>query len=110
MPAEIILDYRQRNYAYWLFTLPDGHLTKDIYPISLRVSDGSTKLSELLENDDIWSLNQKVKTYGQCLAYQLSIGFSINLAKGVEAIIHEKSAKFLKKIIIQEVKKAIEEA
>ncbi len=110
IPAEIRLEYRQRKYAYRLLTLPDGHPTKDILPITLRVGDGSTQPGEIPENDEIWSSNQKVKTYGERLAQQVSIGFSIDLAEGVEPVIHQKSAKFPGKIIIQEVKKAMEEA
>ena len=64
MPAKIMLDYRQRRYAYRLLTLPDGHPAKDILPVSLRIGDGSAQPGELPENDEIWSLNQRVRTYG----------------------------------------------
>lgn len=84
-------------------------MTKDIIPITLRVSDRSTQFGEIPENGRIWSLSQKVKTYGQRLAQQVSIGFSIDLAEGVKPVIYQKSAKFSRKIKIQEVKKAIEE-
>ena len=65
IPTEIMLDYRQRRYAHHLLTLPDGHPTKDILPVSLRLGDGSVQPGELPENDEIWYLNQKVRTFGQ---------------------------------------------
>ncbi len=110
IPAEIMLDYRQRKYAYRLLILSDGHPTKDILLITLRVGNGNTQPGELPEKNEIWSLSQKVKTYGQRLAQQVSIGFSIDLAEGVEPVIHQKSAEFPGEIIIQEVKKAMDEA
>ena len=110
IPAKIMLDYRQRRYAYRLLTLPDGHPAKDILPVSLRIGDGSAQPGELPENDEIWSLNQKVRTYGQHLARQVSVGFSIDLAEGVEPGLHLKPAEFLGKIIIHEAKVAIKEA
>ncbi len=105
-----MLDYRQRRYEYRLLTLPDGHPTKDILPVSLRIGDGSAQPGELPENDEIWSLNQRVRTYGQYLAQQVSVGFSIDLAEGVEPVIHLKPVEFIGKIIIQESKVAIKEA
>lgn len=90
-PAEILLNYRQRKYAYRLLALPDGHPTKEILPISLRASEGNTQPGELSETDDIWSSRQKVKTYGQHLAQQVSIDFLIDLTEGVEPVIHQKN-------------------
>lgn len=110
IPAEIMLDYRQRRYAHRLLTLPDGHPTKDILPVSLRLGDGSVQPGELPENDEIWSLNQKVRTFGQQLAQQVSVDFSIDLAEGVEPVIQFKPAEFSGRIIIQEPKLAIKEA
>ena len=94
IPAEIMLDYRQRRYVHRLLTLPDGHPTKDILPVSLRLGDGSVQPGELLENDEIWFLNQKVGTF----------------AEGVEPVIQFKPAEFSGRIIIQEPKLAIKEA
>ena len=110
IPARILLNYRQRRYAYRLLTLPDGHPAKDILPFSLKIGDESAQPGKLLENDTIWSLNQKVRTYGQHLAQQVSVGFSIDLAKGVEPVLQPKPAEFLGKIIIHEAKMAIKEA
>ncbi len=36
VPAHVLLDYRQRNYAYRLLTLPDGNPAKDILLVTLR--------------------------------------------------------------------------
>lgn len=110
IPAAIMLDYRQHRYAYRLLTLADGHLTKDILPISLKIGDGGAQPGELPENDEIWSTNQRVRTYGQHLARQVSVGFSIDLAEGVEPVIHLKPVEFTGKIVIQERKMALKEA
>lgn len=74
IPTRIMLDYQQRKYAYRLITLPDGHPAKYILPITLEAGDESAQPGELPENDEIWSLHQKVKTYGQYLAQQVSVG------------------------------------
>jgi len=105
-----MLDYRQRRYGYHLLTFPDGHPTKDILPVSLKIEDGSTQPEELPENDEIWSTSQRVRTYGQHLARQVSVGFSIDLAEGVEPVVHLKPMEFLGKIVIQERKMAMKEA
>lgn len=75
----------------------------------MRAGDGSAQPGELPENDEIWSFNQRVRTYGEHLARQVSVGFSIDLAEGVEPVIHLKPVEFLGKVIIQEPKVAIKE-
>ena len=100
--AAIMLDYCQRRYAYRFLTLPDGHSVKDILPISLKMGDGGAQPEKLPDNDKIWSTSQKVRIYGQHLVRQVSVDFSIDLAKGVEPIIHLKPVKFMGKIVIQE--------
>lgn len=92
IPVDILLNYRQRKYAYRLLSLPDGHPTKEILPITLRAGDGGTQPGELPENYEIWFSGQKVRTYGQRLAQQVSIGSSIDLAEGVEPVIHQKKS------------------
>ena len=37
--AKLLLDFRQKSYAYWLLTLPNHHPTKGILSISLREGD-----------------------------------------------------------------------
>ncbi len=48
-PTSIILDNRQRLYAYRLPSFPDEHLTEKILPISLRVGDRTFQPEELPE-------------------------------------------------------------
>lgn len=108
--AEIMLNYRQRKYAHRLLTLPDEHPTKDILPVSLRLGDRDAQPGKLTENDEIWFLNQKVRNLDQQFAWQVSVDFSIDYAKGVEPVIHLKPAEFSGRIIIQEPKVAIKEA
>lgn len=55
-------------------------------------------------------MNQKFKTYVYYLAQQISVGFSIDLIEGVKPMIYQKFDEFPRKIIIQEIKKIIEEA
>lgn len=62
---KIMLDYCQYRYAYHLLMLPDGHFTKNILPVFLGNGDGSRQPEKLPENDKIWYLNQKMRTYGQ---------------------------------------------
>ena len=102
-----MLDYRQRKYAYHFFILLDKHLAKDIFLVFLKTGDGSAQPGKLLENDKIWSLNQKVGIYNQHLVQQVSISFSINLTEEVEPVFYLKPAKFLWKIIISKAKIAI---
>ena len=40
IPAHVLLDYRQRKYAYRLLTLPDENPAKNILPVTLRSGDG----------------------------------------------------------------------
>ncbi len=75
IPARILLDYRQRKYAYRLLTLADENPTNSVLPITLRLGDGNAQPGEQLEDDGIWPQNQKVWDYGQHLAQQVSIGF-----------------------------------
>ena len=65
IPAKIMLDYRQRRYAYRLLTLSDGCPTKDILPISLKMGDGSAQPGELPEKDEIWSYGRTGPNWSQ---------------------------------------------
>lgn len=71
VPARMMLDYRQQKYALRLLTLPDGHLAKDILPITLRIGDGNAQPGDQPVGDAIWASHQKVKNYGQHLARQV---------------------------------------
>ena len=86
LPAHILLDSRQQAYADRILYLPDSIPTKNILPITLRIGDRMAQPEELPEYDLIWSTNQRIKTYGQHLAKQVSVGFSIDPAEGVEPI------------------------
>lgn len=110
IPAHILLDYRQRKYAYRLLTLPDGNPAKEILPITLRLGDGDAQPGELPEDDGIWAQNQKVRNYGQYLAQQVSVNLCIDPAYGVEPVIHHIRTEFPGKIIIQGTTTAISEA
>lgn len=51
LPAPILLDSRQRAYAYRLLNLPDSIPTKEILPITLRTGDGNAQPEDLPEYD-----------------------------------------------------------
>lgn len=107
-PAHILLDSQQRAYAYRILSLPDSIPTKDILPITLRIGDGNVQPEDLPEYDLIWSTAQHIKTYGQHLAQQVSVRFSIDLTEGVEPILAMPVQVFPGKIFIEEKSKAIE--
>ena len=106
IPARILLDYRQRKYVYRL----DGNPTKSVLPVTLRSGDRNAQPEEQPEDDGIWAQQQKARNYGQHLAQQVSIGFCIDPAYGVEPVVHQKLTEFPSKIIIQDEKTAILEA
>ncbi len=77
IPAHIMLDFRQRIYAYRLLSLPESIPTKDILPITLRRGDGNAQPEDQPELDSIWASDQHITTYGQQLARQVSVRLSI---------------------------------
>ena len=83
-PASIVLDSRQRLYAYQLLSLPDEYPTKKILPVSLRIGDGA--LDELPENNLMWTQNARPSSYGQWLAWQLTVDHSKDPADGAEPV------------------------
>ena len=85
-PASIVLDSRQRLYAYRLLSLPDEHPTKKILPISLKVGDGTLQPEELPQNNLMWTQNTRPTLYGQWLAWQITVDHSIDPADGVEPV------------------------
>ena len=48
--AKILLDSNQKKYAYWLLTLPNQHLAKNILPISIREGDGNSQPGKQSDN------------------------------------------------------------
>lgn len=108
-PASIVLDNRQRMYAYRLLSLPDKHPTKNILPVSLRIGDGN--LDELPEDNLMWTQNTRPSSYGQWLAWQLTIDHSIDPADGAEPVkIIKPDTKFVGEIIIDSKIQALREA
>ena len=108
LPAHILLNSWQRAYAHRILCLLDSVPTKDILPITLRTGDGNAQPEELPEYNLIWSTNQRIWTDGQHLATQVSAGFSIDPAEGVEPILAMSVQSFPGKICIEEKSKAIE--
>lgn len=103
-------DFQQQAYAYRILSLPDSIPTKDILPTTLRIGDGNAQPENLSEYDSIWSTTQRIRTYGQHLARQVSVGFSIDPAEGVEPISALPVQAFPGKIFMEEKSKAIKTA
>ncbi len=108
--AHILLGFRQRKYAYRLLSLPDSIPTKAILTITLRIGDGHAQPEDQPESDGIWATQQKVKSYGQHLARQVTVGFCVDPADGVEPVRNLEHEEFLGKISIQEPKAAVSDA
>ena len=62
----------------------------------------------LPEYDSIWTTNERIRTYGQYLARQVSVGFSIDPAERVEPILAMPAQVFPEKIFIKEKSRAID--
>ena len=43
IPAKALLDTRQKRYCSRLLSLPDGHPTKEILPVTMRKGDRDTQ-------------------------------------------------------------------
>ena len=109
--AHILLDSRQQAYAHRIISLPDSIPIKNILLITLRTGDGDAQPDDLPEYDSVWTTNQRIRTYGQHLARQILVGFSIDPAKGVEPITADMPAQYFPgKIFMEEKCRAIEEA
>ena len=110
LPAHVLLDFQQRTYAHRILSLPNSILIKDIFPITLREGDGYTRPEDLPEGDSIWSTIQRIRTYGQHLARQISVGFCINPAEEVEPILAIPPQVFPEKVFIEDRNRAIQMA
>ena len=86
IPAQTLIDHRQRTYAYRLLTLPDEHPTKLILPISLRNGDRNSQPGEQPANTLLWTENTRPTLYGQRLAWQVAIDHAIDPAEGLEPL------------------------
>ena len=101
-PAHILLDFRQRRYAYRILSLPDNVPTKSILSHTLRIEDGNDPPGEQPEDDLYWITGRRIRTYGQYLARQVLVNFSIDPAEGVEPILEPSTATFPGNIVIEE--------
>ena len=111
IPAKILLDFCQKRYTYCLLTLPDGHPTKEILPVSMREGDGSLQPGEQPENTLMWVENLRPTLLGQLLAWRLAFDQSIDPADGVEPVDESgSSVLFSGDIILEEKEKAIIQA
>lgn len=111
IPANILLDSRQKKYAYRLLTLPDEHPAKNTLPISMREGNGSLQPGEQPDNTLMWIENTKPPLSGHRLAPQLALDNSIDPAGGIEPVENSGSATpFPGEIIVERKKKEIERA
>ena len=111
IPAKLLLDSRQKSYAYRLLTLPDCHPTKHILPISLREGDENSQPGEQPEDTLMWAESTRPKLFGHLLAQQVACNYSIDPADGVEPVPNpDPNINFSGNIIIEAKKKALEEA
>lgn len=73
VPAQILLNHRQKMYTYRLLTLPSDHLTKKILPISFQNGDADTIGAEEQPEDTLtWIGSERPNSLGQWLACQVS--------------------------------------
>ncbi len=111
IPAKLLLDFRQKTYAYRLLTLPDHHPTKNILPVSLRKGDESSQSREQPNDTLIWAEQVKPREFGHLLAQKVSSNNAIDPADGVEPVDGMRfTNKFSGTIIIEEEKRAVQEA
>lgn len=100
VPAQILLDHRQRMYTYRLLTLPDDHITKKILPISFRKGDADTiSADEQPEDTLIWAGNERPTTLSQWLARQIATKQAVDSAFGLEPI--ERSWRWSNEVPLQ---------
>lgn len=105
-----MLDSRQQVYIYRFLNLFNSILIKDFLSITLQTETGNAQPEDLFKYDSIWITNKQISTYGQHLAKQVSVGFSINPAEKVEPISIRLAQVFLRKIFIEEKNRSINTA
>ena len=74
------------------------------------MGDGDAQPEDQPEEDLIWSSNRRIIVYGQRLARQVSVNFSIDPAKGTEPIQAMSTLSFPGKLFIEDRNNAILEA
>jgi ribonuclease HI len=94
VPAKILLDNRQRTYACRLLSLPQGHPTKDILPMSLVSGDGAAQPGEQPDGDIDWAIGEGRTWLGYHLARKIAMGDCIDPAEGVEPIVETRPDYF----------------
>lgn len=110
IPAKIMLDRRQKAYAYRLLTLPDCHPTKQVLPVSLGKGDKNSQPGEQPDDTLMWVENAKPRLFGHLLAQQIASNNSIDPADGIEPVeAFGPASGFSGSIIIDE-KKALQQA
>ncbi len=110
IPAKIMLDRRQKAYAYRLLTFPDCHPTKQVLPVSLGKGDENSQPGEQPDDTLMWVENSKPRLFGHLLTQQIASNNAIDLADGVEPVkAFGPASGFSGSIIIDE-KKALQEA
>lgn len=111
IPAQILLDYRQRMYAYWPLTFPDQHPTKTILPISLRKRDRNSQPGEQPVNTLLQTENTRPVLYGQQLIWQIAFNHAIDPAARVEPVEPPETAiEFEGQVVMESPKKTFEKA
>ncbi len=110
IPAQLVLDSRQKTYASWLLTVPNCHPTRQILPKSRREGDENSEPGEQPEDTLIWTKSTKPKTLSQLLAQQVASNCAIDPADDVEpAPTPGLEIYFSGDIVIETKKKALEE-
>lgn len=111
IPAKMLLDYRQKAYAYQLLTLPDYYPTKQVLPISLRKGDESSQPGKQPKDTLMWVENAKPWLFGHCLGHQIASNYSIDPEDGVEPVESLRpTGDFSRNIVIEEKNKVLEKA
>ena len=90
--------------------MPDHHPTKQILPISLRDGDESSQPGEQPEDTLMWVESVKSKLFGHLLAQQVASNNAIDPADEVEPVQSLGPNAGFCGIVMEEIKKAMEEA
>ena len=113
IPAQILLDHRQRMYTYCLLILSDDHIAKNILPISFWKGDADTiSADEQPEDILIWAENKRPTSLSQWLACQVAIMQAIDSAFRTEPIKRswQWSTKVPLQVVVQPRKEAFHDA
>lgn len=96
------LDYYQSLYTYYLLSLPDLYIDKNILSGRLKIGDERFQHKELLDDIFMWIENAWSTLYGLLLAWQITIDYFVNLANKLESVeVIRTGTCFEKKIVIR---------